>query len=163
MLRNIAVNAVLKVGLILPLAYSGLAALVIPDKVLTFWPSFLVDHLNNSFLIFVSGLGPFILIAWLCIKRKNFASALTITILMALIGLSNIKDVPLLVELTPIFFIGLALSLQYYPRIRVTGQTRVTPLVGITIDDDELEEKIEAVVESEIHTEHDQHIFIPKQ
>lgn len=163
MLRNIAVNAVLKIGLIFPLAYSGLAALVIPDKVLTFWPSILVNHLNNSFLIFVSGVAPFILAGWLCLKRKNFTSALTITILMILIGLSNIKNVPFLIELAPLFFIGLALSLQHYPRIRVIGQTKVTPLANITIEDEDMEERIESVVESEIHREHDQHIFIPKQ
>lgn len=163
MLRNIAVNAVLKIGLILPLAYAGLAALVIPDKVLTFWPSFVVNNLNESFIIFVSGVLPFALIIWICSHRRDFASALTITILIFLTGITNIKNVPFLIDLAPLFFISLALSLRYYPRIRIMAQTKVTPLTNITIEDEDLEEKIESVVESEIHREHDQHIFIPKQ
>lgn len=95
------------------------------------------------------------------------------TVLLVLAGLFNLTNVPFIVDIAPLFFISLALSLRYYPRVRIIAQTKVTPLASLTVHDD-LDEvssdtnssennSTETVVESDTHLEHDQHIFVPKQ
>lgn len=173
MLRNSIINFTLKLGLSFSLFYAGLAALIVPDHVLSFWPTFLSSNLNESFLVFLSGIVCFGLIGWIFSKKIQFTSAVTTGILIALVGLFNLTNVPFIVDLAPLFFISLALSLRYYPRVRVVAQTKVTSLATVTVHDD-LDEvsphtisdesnSVETVVESGIHEEHDQHIFVPKQ
>lgn len=161
MLRNSIINFTLKLGLAFPLFYAGLAALIVPDHVLSFWPSFISSNTNESVLVFVSGLCSFALIGWLFSNKTQFVSAVTTGSIFALVGLFNITNVPFIIDLTPLFFISLALSFRYYPRIRVVAQTKVTSLASVTVHEDE--STTESVTESGIHTEHDQHIFIPKQ
>lgn len=192
MIRNSAINLSLKVGLTVPLAYTALAAVVVPEKVLSYWPEFISSNINESILVFASGLAALGMIGWIFSGKKKFAAAVTLTVLLALGGLVNITNIPFLVSLAPLFFIAAALSLRYYPRIRIISRTRVTPLVHLTpIDEDgehlaEIEDEDDyndyedddsdddsdgkstpgsatIVVESDIHTEHDQHIFVPKQ
>lgn len=159
MLRNSVINFTLKLGLAFPLFYAGLASLVVPQHVLSFWPTFIASNINETVIIILSGLCSFGLIGWLFSNKKQFASAVTTGSAFALVGLFNIKNVPFIIDLAPLFFIALALSFRYYPRIRVIAQTKVTSLANVT----DLDEEVETVVESGVHTEHDQHIFIPKQ
>lgn len=168
MLRNSLINFTLKLGLAFALVYAGLASIAVPDQVLSFWPSFLSSHLNQSFLIFLSGIGCFSLVGWIFSNKMQFTSAVTTSAIFALTGIFNITDVPFLVGLAPLFFISTALALRYYPRVRVIGQTKVTTLANITFHNTENGNKpegqtVESVVESGTHEEHDQHIFIPKQ
>ncbi len=173
MLRNSIINFTLKIGLAFPLFYTGLAAIIVPDHVISFWPDFISANLSESFLVFFSGLVSFGLIGWIFSKKLQFSSAVTMTSLIGLAGLCNITNVPFIVDLAPLFFISLALAFRYYPRVRVIAQTRVTSLATVTVHDD-LDEvsphtasdesnSTETVVESGIHEEHDQHIFVPKQ
>ncbi len=173
MLRNSVINFALKLGLAFSLFFSGLASLVVPDHVLSFWPSFITSNLNESFILLISGIVSFGLIGWLFSKKAQFASATTTGACIALTGLFNLTNVPFIVDIAPLFFISLALSLRYYPRIRVIAQTKVTPLSSITIHKNldnspgikgpEISDVTESVVESGVHEEHDQHIFVPKQ
>jgi hypothetical protein len=173
MLRNSIINFTLKLGLAFSLFYAGLAAFVVPDHVLSFWPLFISKNANESALVFVSGFCSFALIGWLFSKKMQFSSAVTTGSAIALVGLFNITNVPFIVDLAPLFFISLGLSFRYYPRIRVIAQTKVTSLASVTVhenmDDDQmagkdsdLGESVQSIVESGVHTEHDQHIFIPK-
>ncbi|MCF7865408.1 MAG: hypothetical protein K9M11_02800 [Candidatus Pacebacteria bacterium] len=161
MLRNSVINFTLKIALAFPLFYSGLAALIVPDHVLSFWPTFISSNINESVLIFLSGFCSFALIGWLFSNKIPFASTTTAGIIFAVVGIFNITDVPFIIDLAPLFLISLALSFRYYPRIRVIAQTKVTSLANVTVHEDE--SITESVTESGIHTEHDQHIFIPKQ
>jgi hypothetical protein len=173
MLRNSIINFTLKLGLAFSLFYTGLACIIVPDYVILYWPNFLSSNLSESFLVFTSGLVSFGLIAWLFSNKFQFASATTTTALFAITGLFNITNVPFIVDLAPLFFISLALSLRYYPRVRVIAQTKVTPLASVTVHDDldevssntNLDENnsTETVVEADTHLEHDQHIFVSKQ
>lgn len=164
MLRNSAINLCLKLGLALPLLYATLAAFVVPDHVLSLWPTFISTKFNESILVFISGLATFALVVWLFSRKWKFQCAISITILIALVGLLNITNIPFVMTLAPLFFIAAGLTLRYYPRIRIMTQTRVTPLAHITpLDDLDDEDDEGEVVESDIHAEHDQHIFVPKQ
>ncbi len=176
MLRNSIINFILKIGLAFSLFYTGLASIIVPDHVISFWPNFLSSNLSESFLVFLTGLVSFGLIAWIFSNKFQFTSSTTITILLAITGLFNLTNVPFIVDIAPLFFISLALSLRYYPRVRVIAQTKVTPLANITVHDDldeiasnttdntnEESNSVESVVESDTHLEHDQHIFVPKQ
>lgn len=179
MLRNSIINFTLKIGLAFSLFYTVLASIVVPDHVISFWPNFLSSNLNESFLVFLTGLVAFGLIAWIFSNKFQFASAVSISIALALAGIFNLTNVPFIVDVAPLFFISLALSLRYYPRVRVIAQTKVTPLASITVHDD-LDEiasyaakttsdtenesnSVESVVESDTHLDHDQHIFVPKR
>lgn len=173
MLRNSIINFTLKVGLAFSLFYTVLASIIVPDHVISFWPNFLASNLNESFLVFLTGLISFGLICWVFSNKLQFASAVTTGAMLALTGIFNISNVPFIIDLAPLFFISLALSFRYYPRVRVIAQTKVTSLATVTVHDD-LDEvsphtvsdesnSVETVVESGIHEEHDQHIFVPKQ
>lgn len=179
MLRNSIINFTLKIGLSFSLFYTVLASIVVPEHVISFWPNFLSSNLNESFLVFLTGLFAFGFIVWIFSNKFQFVSVVSITVVLALAGIFNLTNVPFIVDVAPLFFISLALSLRYYPRVRVIVQTKVTPLASITVHDD-LDEvassaskvasgadnesnSVESVVESDTHLEHDQHIFVPKQ
>lgn len=188
MLRNTLINFTLKFGLAISLVYTGLEALVVPDNILKYWPEFLSSNIHDSVLVLITTLACLALVVWLFSNKGQFASVLTFSSLVAIIGIANITDVPFLIDIAPLFFISVALSLRYYPRIRVVAQTKVTPLANITIPEqqtykeesidinntgikekggeknkEEMQTHTETVIESDIHTEHDQHIFVPKQ
>lgn len=173
MLRNSIINFILKIGLAFSLFYTGLASIIVPDHVISFWPKFLSSNLNESFLVFITGIISFVFIGWIFSNKFQFTSAVSIAVALALAAVFNLTNVPFIVDIAPLLFISLALSLRYYPRVRVIAQTKVTPLANITVHDD-LDEvtphttsdesnSVESVVESDIHEEHDQHIFVPKQ
>lgn len=173
MLRNSAINIVLKVGLSISLLLTALAGFVVPQNVSARWPSFIVNHSNEYLIGIFTSIVCLALVVWLFSSKKKFIAASSITVAIALAGLFNITDFSYLFELSPLFFISLALTLRYYPRIRVLTQTKVTPLTHVShidIDGEHFSEETEdgssehitGVVEADIHAEHDQHIFIPK-
>lgn len=162
MLRNTLINFTLKLGLALSLIYTGLEAIIVPDNVLVYWPEFLTSSIHDSILILITSAVCFGLIAWIFSNKGPFTSAMVCSSLVGVVGIVNIMDVPFLIDIAPLFFISVALSLRYYPRIRVVAQTKVTPLANITTEAIP-EKRTETVIESDIHTEHDQHIFVPKQ
>ena len=181
MLRNTLINFTLKLGLAVSLIYSALEALVVPNNILKHWPDFLVSNVNDSLLIILTSIICIAFVAWFFSNKGQFTSAISLTSLWVLIALFNITDVPFLIDIAPLFFISSALSLRYYPRIRVVAQTKVTPLANVSIPETEVDthqsvppqkndspesnesDLATTVVESDIHTEHDQHIFVPKQ
>lgn len=128
MLRNSIINLVLKCGLAISFLYSTLAAFIVPANVVSRWPSFLANNLSEQTLAIFTGICSLFLIAWLFSRQHKFTCALTITILIGLAALFNIRDVSYLFYLAPLFSIALSLTLRYYPRIRVIARTHLTPL-----------------------------------
>ncbi len=128
MLRTSVINITLKVGLSLSLLYTALDSFIMPGDVLSRWPAFIVHRVDEGTLASVTGIICLGLIIWLFFGSKKFASALTALICVSLAGLFNILSVSFLFGLAPLFFIALALCFRYYPRVRIVGQTLVTPL-----------------------------------
>ncbi len=167
MLRNTAINLSLKIGLAIPFMYTCLASFFVPDHVLSFWPKFIVRHINETVILFITGLGTLIFVVSMLFFRSSdhqkFVVSSSGMIAIALVGLSNLDNVPFLIDLVPLFFIALALTLRYYPRVRVVAETKITPLANVTIQKHKYAEVKDTVVEVGIDAEHDQHIFVPKQ
>jgi hypothetical protein len=128
MLRNSVVNILLKVGLALPLLYTALAAFVVPARVITRWPLFVTHHVDESTLTVFTGIVCVAFVIWLFFGTRKFISAATLTLCIGLTILFNIKSESFVFGLAPLFFIALALSIRYYPRVRVVSETFLTPL-----------------------------------
>lgn len=165
MLRNSAINIVLKIALSISLLYVVLAGFLAPQNVTSRWPSFISGPSNEAILGGITSIISIFFIAWLFSGKKKFSAVASVTISILISILFNISDLSYIFQVSPLFLIGLALSLRYYPRIRVIAQTRVTPLNNITPIDEygDHDDTDTDVVESDIHAEHDQHIFIPKE
>jgi hypothetical protein len=168
MLRNSIINLVLKVGLGISLLFATLASFVTPSVVVSKWPNFIAERISEQNLAEFTGLVCLGLTVWLLSGKTKFASSVTVGILVLLTILSNLTYVTFVFSIFPLFFISIALSLRYYPRIRVVVQTKVTPLgqtTEVTLPSDNQAADLTdlGVTESDIHLEHDQHLFISKQ
>lgn len=178
MLRNSIINLTLKIGLCFSFLYTALAALVVPERVVAHWPGFIVRLVSEQTLASFTGLCALALIIWLFSGSRKFESALTSTIVIAVTILFNFSiggdSVSYIFSIVPLLSIGLALSLRYYPRIRVVVQTKVTPLTNVSpidehgrhpdeqsIDVTDLGASESTISASGIHVDHDQHLFIP--
>ncbi len=168
MLRNSIINLVLKVALCLSLLFTALASFITPSIVVSKWPSIIAANISEQNLAEFTGLLCLGLTAWLISGKMKFSSSVTLAVLTFLTIIFNLTLVTFVFSVFPLFFISIALSLRYYPRIRVIVQTKVTPLGQIT--ESEMTHDSQAadvtdlgVAESDIHLEHDQHLFITKQ
>jgi hypothetical protein len=128
MLRNTIINIVLKIGLSISLLYASLASFIVPATVIEYWPNFISNNVSENFLSIFTGIVSLVYIVWIFSGRYRFASVSSLSIIFILFGISNIYNVGLLFNIAPIFCISLALSLRYYPRVRIVAQTKVTPL-----------------------------------
>ncbi len=128
MLRNSVVNILLKVGLGLPLLYTAVTAFIVPSRVISRWPLFITHHVDDNTLAVFTGIICVAFVIWIFFGTKKFASCISLTAAIALAALFNIKSASFLFGLAPQFFIALALSIRYYPRVRVVSETFVTPL-----------------------------------
>jgi len=155
MLRNTLINLTLKIGLMISLLYSSLAAFVVPAKVVEYWPSFISNNLSEGFLSLFTGLLALVYILWIFSAKYRFQVFSSLSTIIALFAISNFSNVGLLFSIAPIFSITLALSLRYYPRIRVVAQTKVTPL-----DIDGEAEIDEESSNQNSEKDHDQHLFV---
>jgi uncharacterized membrane protein len=171
MLRNSIINLVLKIALCISLLYVTLASFISPNIVVLKWPHFISDKVSEQSLAQFTGLLSITLIVWLLSGKKKFLSSITIGICVVLTILVNITvNVSFVFSILPLLFISIALALRYYPRIRVVVQTKVTPLGQVSTTEVKMEGDGQAadvtdlgIAESEVHIEHDQHIFISKQ
>lgn len=128
MLRNSVINIILKTGLSLSLLYAALASVFAPAIVVSRWPFIISNQVSEGTLSFFTGLACLVCIAWLFSGKKKFAATMTVTVALALTGLFNILSVSFLFSIAPLFFIALALSIRYYPRVRIVSETMITPL-----------------------------------
>lgn len=128
MLRNSVINITLKIGLSLALLYTALDSFLMPADVLLKWPAFIVHRVDEGTLASFTGIVCLGLIVWLFFGSRKFTSAVTTLVCISLTGLFNILSVSFLFGLAPLFFITLALCFRYYPRVRIVGETLITPL-----------------------------------
>lgn len=128
MLRNPLINISLKVGLSISLLYTALASIIVPDSVISRWPLFISHRVGEGTLASFTSIACIALIIWLFFGKKQFQPAVASLICITLTGIFNILSVDFLFSLAPLFFISLALCLRYYPRVRIVGETMVTPL-----------------------------------
>ena len=166
MLRNSIINLVLKIGLCISLLFTILTSFITPDVVVSKWPSFFAHRISEQNLAEFTGLLCLILVIWLLSGKNKFTSTIVTGVFVLLTILFNLTHATFVFSILPLFFISIALSLRYYPRIRVVVQTKVTPLGQVTeMTGDEQSADVTdlGVAESDIHIEHDQHLFIPKQ
>jgi hypothetical protein len=169
MLRNSIINLVLKIGLCISLLFTALASFVTPDLVISKWPKFIANRISEQNIAEFTGLFSIVLIVWILSGKKKFSSSLVTGICIGLTIVANMTTyVPFVFSILPLLCISIALALRYYPRIRVVVQTKVTPLGQTTsldaeTDTQDVDVTDLGVAESDIHLEHDQHIFIKKQ
>ncbi|HEY1037742.1 MAG TPA: hypothetical protein VGE62_04155 [Candidatus Paceibacterota bacterium] len=159
MLRTSLVSLIIKIGLSVSLLYAALASFVVPAMVVERWPSFISQNLSEAFLSAFTGLGALVYIVWLFSRKYRFSATASLTVIIALFGLSNIQNVGLIFQLAPLFSISLALTLRYYPRVRVLTQTKVSTLTYDGSHDQVHGDNGKKKVNSE--KDHDQHLFIP--
>ncbi len=158
----------LKLALSISLLFAALASLITPETVVAKWPDFITTRINEQSVAEITALLCVILTVWLLSGKKKFSSSILTGIFILLTIVVNITYVSFVFSILPLFFISIALSLRYYPRIRVVVQTKVTPLTKISDiehspDNQAADVTDLGVVESDTHIEHDQHLFISKQ
>lgn len=119
MIRTSAINLVLKVGLaITSFAFAILSFFKATDMVV-FYPEFILSIFGELFTISLGAAVSFVLGIWLLSRKHKFAAAFTYTIIIFLAILFNLNSIRFLSVAWPLFCMSLALSLRYYPRIRV--------------------------------------------
>ncbi len=119
MLRNSAINFVLKAGLIVASLGFALYSLLHPNSVLGLYPQFASDILGDMTLIVIGALTAVFMAIWLISRRNKFACASTFLVLMALAMIANIGSIRFISAAWPLFVIALALAVRYYPRVRI--------------------------------------------
>ncbi len=158
MLRNSLISLILKIGLSISLLYASLASFVVPALVVEKWPNFISQNLSEVFLSTLTGLMALFYIVWLFSRKYRFTATASLSVIIVLFALSNVRQVPLLFDLGPLLAISAALSLRYYPRVRVVTQTKVS-----TLSHDGTHDHVKDRNGSRTANEkdHDQHLFIP--
>lgn len=119
MLRQSLVSFVLKIGLSCSLLFVTVCSFFRPIEAATYYPRFLVTGIDDRGIIYTVGIISLLLVVWILSGRHKFSSSLVVTIGIAIVGLVNITNIYFLLNIAPVFAIGLALVLRYYPRVRV--------------------------------------------
>ncbi len=119
MIRTSAINLVLKVGLaITSIAFAVLSFFKATD-IIVFYPEFITNIFGELFTIALGAAVAIVLAIWLLSRKHKFAAAFTYTIIIFLAILFNLNSIRFLSVAWPLFCMSFALSLRYYPRIRV--------------------------------------------
>lgn len=119
MIRTSAINLVLKVGLAMTSFAFTIVSFFRPDEIVEYYPDFIVDIFGDLFVIAVGSAISFVLAIWIISGRHKFAVSFTYMILISIGMISNIGSLRFLSVSWPLFCISCALSLRYYPRVRV--------------------------------------------
>lgn len=119
MLRQSLVGFVLKLGLGFSLLYAAFFSFLKPIEAIPFYPSFLATSIDDRGVVYVIGIATLGLVGWMFSGKRKFLSSLTVTVLIGLVALINITEISFFFKVAPSFAIALALTLRYYPRIRV--------------------------------------------
>ncbi len=119
MLRNSAINFVLKLGLGLTSLGFALYSLAYPNVILEFYPQFVPDLIGDLATLIIGSVVTLFMAVWIFSRRHKFACSFTFLILIFLAIIANLTSLRFVSVAWPLFIISLALSIRYYPRIRV--------------------------------------------
>lgn len=119
MIRTSAINLVLKAGLVVTSFIFAIISILNISRISIYYPDFAISIFGETFMVLFGALIAIALAIWLLIRKYKFTAAFTYTILVFLGMLFNLNSIRFLSVAWPLFCMSLALSLRYYPRIRV--------------------------------------------
>jgi hypothetical protein len=119
MIRNSAINLMLKIGLAVSSLVFAIVSLVRANDVLFYYPEFIVSIFGEAVTLIAGALIALALTGWILSQKHKFAASFTYVIVIGLGMLVNFTSLTFLAMAWPLFCIAGALSLRYYPRIRI--------------------------------------------
>ncbi len=122
MLRTGAINLVLKVGLMLSSIVFAIMSFVQGTTIIQYYPDFLINLIGESATLILGSLVALCLALWLLSRRQRFAAVTSYLVLLTVGILFNLTSLSFLGMVWPLWCISFALSLRYYPRIRVLAK-----------------------------------------
>ncbi len=141
MLRNLAINFVLKMGLAVTCVGYAICALVYPNSVIEFYPQFVPNIIGDLATLIIGAAVSLFMAAWIISRRHKFACSFTFLILISLAILTNLTSLRFVSVAWPLFVISLALAVRYYPRVRVIvshkdgERMRIVPIADEATDE----------------------------
>ncbi len=141
MLRNSAINLVLKAGLVVTCVGYAICALAYPNSVIEFYPQFVPNIIGDLATLIIGAAVSLFMAAWIISRKHKFACSFTFLILISLAILTNLTSLQFVSVAWPLFVISLALALRYYPRVRIIvshkdgERMRIVPIADETSDE----------------------------
>lgn len=135
MLRNSAINLVLKIGLGLTCIGFALCSLIYPNIILEFYPQFVPNIIGDLTTLIAGSIASLFMAAWIFSHRHKFACFFTFLILIFLAILANLTSLRFVSVAWPLLIISLALAIRYYPRVRIIvphkdgERMRIVPII----------------------------------
>ncbi len=115
-MRKTTVSVLLRMALALPLIYVAIASFAHPFDWLTFFPSFLKNHVDEKVLIGFSSFFDLLLAAWVLSGTYIFISSIFTAVFIGLIFITNLGSFSLIYGDLSIIFAATALAALSYPR-----------------------------------------------
>lgn len=167
MLRNSAINFVLKVGLGATCIGFAIYSIFYPNIILDFYPQFALDLIGDLAMLIIGGIVALFMAGWIFSRKHKFACFSVFFLLILIAIFSNLSSLRFISVAWPLLVISFALMIRYYPRVRIIiphkggERMRIVPIVpdsnpndkpathdlsGSDAEDDivEMEEEIEA-------------------
>ncbi len=119
MLRTSAINLVLKVGISAASLGFALLSFLKGTEIVAYFPRFITYIFGETVSLILGALIAVVMTVWLMSRRHKFAAAFTYTILIGLGMLFNLTSLTFISITWPLFCMSLALTIRYYPRVRV--------------------------------------------
>ncbi len=119
MIRTSAINLVLKVGLAITSIAFAIASFWKANEVLLYYPHFVISIFGEMFTLALGAAAAIVMGIWLLSQKHKFAAAFTYTLLILFAILFNLDSIRFLSTGWPLLCMAAALSIRYYPRIRV--------------------------------------------
>lgn len=119
MIRNSAINLILKIGLALSSIVFAILSYVQASSILAYYPNFIISIFGEIPSLIIGSIIALLLAFWILSRKHKFAAAFSYVIMLGIGMLANITSFTFVAITWPLFCIAIALSLRYYPRIRV--------------------------------------------
>lgn len=135
MLRNSAINLVLKVGLGVTCIGFVVYSIFYPDVIAETYPQFMLDLIGDVASLIIGGLVALFMAAWIFSRKHKFACFSIFTFLIFIAIIANITSLRFLSVAWPLLVISFALMIRYYPRVRIIiphkggERMRIVPIV----------------------------------
>ena len=110
------VSLILRLGLAFSFAYAAISAAFHPDDWISYFPSFMIEYINHSFLLSSWGLFEIAIAVWLVYGKRIFIPS--VLAFLSLIGLivTNLTGFEVIFRDVTIAATALALALLHFPR-----------------------------------------------
>lgn len=122
MLRTSSINLVLKIGLMISSLMFAVLSFSEGTIIIAYYPKFITEIIGETTTLIIGSLIAIIMTLWLLSRKQRFAATATYTVLLGLGMLFNLTSLNFLGITWPLFCMAFALSLRYYPRIRVLSK-----------------------------------------